>query len=145
MARGVTTGLRLTTTLAFGLMLAVAGSRVRAQDLGDFDLPPERVPVWRHLDDRVPVSTADWTAIDVTDSVSPDFPPACSAPVPDDGLEDDDAIQCLVDAAPDQAILFFPAGVYDLDARAFHVLRSNLVLRGEAGTRFALHGVGNDY
>lgn len=131
--------------LVMSAAIAFGEGAAEGQDMGDFDLPPERVPLWRHLDDRVPVSTADWVRVDVTDATAQVFPPACTPPVPDDGIDDDDAIQCLIDAAPDGAILFFPAGIYDLDARAFHILRSNLVLRGEAGTRFALHGVGVEY
>ena len=138
--------------------LAIAQTTI---DLGDLDIASSRVPQW------YPATTAEasyasaqsWPEYDVTCECADDscvadsagsgctpytgtiaFPNSwtCTPADPaDDGGEDWDNIDCLIDAVPDSSVVFIPDGVYDMSATAGLVItinKNNVVVRGESNT-----------
>jgi hypothetical protein len=121
--------------------------------LGDLDVAASRIPDWQPAADAEAgyAAAQSWTDYDVTCESSDGgctaaagtskFPAAwgCDPANPADetgaATSDYTNINCMINAALDNTVLFFPAGEYEmgnLGNRAISITRSNIVLRGES-------------
>lgn len=105
-----------------------------AVDLGGFDLPAERIPLWTDTG-AVPPDTSTWQRIDAARP-----PPAlgCAPVRPDDDADDAPALDCLVSGAPDRSVIALPSGTLQLKG-GVSIRRSRVVLRGAGMGLTRLH------
>lgn len=93
-------------------------------DLGDLTIPQSRIPGWSHagVEGGIPDSTT-WPVINALDFGA----------VPNDGIDDADAINAAINSAAEQAAptaVLLPAGTYNLLQPKKIILKSNVVLKG---------------
>ncbi len=121
------------------LTVAVADARAATVNLGDLNVPSDRIPNFYPFDESVYNAARSWPEYDVTCASAPcpsgrlpfTADPAldgtCSAVSTGNYSEMD----CMVDNASDNGVLFLPPGTYSVpQGDALTIGRSNIVVRG---------------
>ena len=114
-------------------------------DFGDLTVHPDRIPQGWPFDETVYWDARSWPEIDVTCTSSPcasgrEPVPAswgCAVPNPAaNGVPDGSAIDCMIDNAPANTVIWVPNGIYEMgrfgtSSDAVTMSESNIVLRCE--------------
>lgn len=121
-------------------LAVLAGTPADARDMGDFQIDPDRVPDF-YPPPEIPDTTL-WAQFDVTSSA--DMGQLnCGTANPGNNANDTNAIDCAINNAPDNSIIYVPPGVYNWpDRETIHIEKSNRVLRCESPstTKFLFGG-----
>ncbi|WP_298494065.1 T9SS type A sorting domain-containing protein [uncultured Algibacter sp.] len=126
------------TVFSFSINLTA----VSAQTKTTSDLWGDNGELW---DTRGRLSDFSYAGYGGGNAVKPDFTNIINVldqgVIANDGLSDADAINAIINTAPDNSVVFFPVGRYVID-KIIEVDRSNILLRGEgdgpSGTIFYL-------
>lgn len=133
----MTTRILLALLLAFVLVPTVA----QAVDLLDLNVPDTRIPPWYPFDETTYDAARSWPEYDVTCETEPcgsgktaheDAPgdpnpfASCTSVTTSTFST---TMQCFIDAAPDDSVLYLPVGVYIVTS-SMELSRSNIVVRG---------------
>ena len=143
------------TTFLLAGFLSASSAADTLVDLGDLNVGAARIPRW------YPATQAEsgylaakaWPEYDATCAFAPcpsgrpgfrDAPgdpmSSCSAVDPVADVTHVDAVDCFMDSAPDESVVYLPAGTYEIGdggagtTRVITVSRPNRVLRGESVT-----------
>ncbi len=135
---GMWTAARLATLLRKSLLVLaglvlLAPAAVRARDLGDLAIPPDRVPLWSPgVEGGIP-DTSAWPVVNAADFGA----------VADDDKSDAPAINAAIEAVAKgggPGIVQLDAGTYRFDYGTSILLKSNVVLRGAGMHRTVIAG-----
>ena len=130
---------------ASGLTVGAAASAATSIPLGDLKVAPSKVANFYPFDETVYHQARSWPEYDVSCTSSPcasgkqPMPASWGCSVPDpaaNGFADAGALDCAVDNAPPQSVVYVPKGVYEMGphgapANAITISRSDVVLRCE--------------
>jgi len=141
---GLPTTLRATRVVVGIVFLVLGVSNANAIDMGDLNLPQDRLVEW-----AVPdlVDTSGWTRIDVTNPADCN---GCNADPADNANDDNDDIQAAIDKAASRGgghIIYLPHGTYNLDldnaTSAININDSNIAIQCESpeSTTIVVSGV----